>query len=126
MIKWVFVLILGVAVILIGSAGRIPFTEKSLALSEETQQKAAEEYTPILSRSEALSRVKTWISENCANGPKYLLNKNKFDATWMRMPRTNDHHLRGYNEWTINDQASGAMWRFYEETGEVITAKGDC
>ena len=126
MIKWVLVLVIGVAVILIGSAGRIPFTEKSLALSETTQQKAAEDHTPALSRSQALSRVKTWISENCASGPKYLLNKSQFDATWMRMPRTDDHHVRGYNEWTINDQVSGAMWRFYEDTGDIVTAQGDC
>ena len=63
MIKWVLVLVIGVAVILIGSAGRIPFTENSLALSETTQKKAAEEHIPALSRSQPLSRVKTWIWE---------------------------------------------------------------
>jgi|TARA_B100001013_G_C24345653_1_gene338289 hypothetical protein len=126
LVKWVIVLVVGVAVILIGSAGRIPFTDISLALSEETRLKAAEEHTPTLSRSEALSRVKTYLSEECANGPGYLLNKHRFDATWMRMPRTDDHHVRGMNEWTINDQSSGAMWRFYEDTGEIVTVLGNC
>jgi hypothetical protein len=97
LVKWIIVLVVGIAVILIGSAGRIPFTDISLALSEE-----------------------------CANGSEYLLNKHRFDATWMRMPRTDDHHVRGMNEWTINDQSSGAMWRFYEDTGEIITVLGHC
>ncbi|SVB28668.1 uncharacterized protein METZ01_LOCUS181522, partial [marine metagenome] len=107
MLKWVIVLVLGVVVILVGSAGRIPFTDKSLALSKETRLKAAEEHTPSLSRSEALSRVKTYLVEDCVNGSDYLLNKHRFDATWMRLPRTDDHHVRGMNEWTINDQSSG-------------------
>lgn len=126
MLKWVIVLVLGVAVILVGSAGRIPFTDKSLALSKETRLKAEAEHTPSLSRSEALSRVKTYLVEDCVNGPDYLLNKHRFDATWMRLPRTDDHHVRGMNEWTINDQSSGAMWRFYEDTGEIVTVLGDC
>ena len=42
------------------------------------------------------------------------------------MPRTDDHHVRGVNEWTINDQSSGAMWRFYEDTGEIVTVLGNC
>jgi hypothetical protein len=39
LVKWIIVLVVGIAVILIGSAGRIPFTDISLALSEETRLK---------------------------------------------------------------------------------------
>ena len=34
-----FIIVLGVIVILVGSAGRIPFTDISLALSEKTRLK---------------------------------------------------------------------------------------
>jgi hypothetical protein len=44
----------------------------------------------------------------------------------MRVPRTHYHHMQGYNEWTINDEVSEDTGRFYEDTEEIITAKGDC
>ena len=126
MLKWFIVGAIAVAIILVGSYGRIPFTEISLATSAETQATAVAENTPRKPRSEALFQVRKFLEEECSNGDMYLKNAHRFEAVWMRMPWTNDHHYREGHEWTVTDQLSGAFWRYYEETGEIVSVKADC
>ncbi|MAP36055.1 MAG: hypothetical protein CL698_00125 [Chloroflexi bacterium] len=126
MLKWFIVGAIAVAIILVGSYGRIPFTEISLATSAETQATAVAENTPRKPRSEALFQVRKFLEEECSNGDMYLKNAHRFEAVWMRMPWTNDHHYREGHEWTVTDQLSGAFWRYYEDTGEIVSVKADC
>ena len=126
MLKWFIVGAIAVAIILVGSYGRIPFTEISLATSAETQATAVAENTPRKPRSEALFQVRKFLEEECANGDMYLKNAHRFEAVWMRRPWTNDHHYREGHEWTVTDQLSGAFWRYYEDTGEIVSVKADC
>ena len=126
MLKWFIVGAIAVAIILVGSYGRIPFTEISLVTSAETQATAVAENTPRKPRSEALFQVRKFLEEECSNGDMYLKNAHRFEAVWMRMPWTNDHHYREGHEWTVTDQLSGAFWRYYEDTGEIVSVKADC
>tara|TARA_B100001013_G_scaffold168050_1_gene100741 strand:+ start:611 stop:991 length:381 start_codon:yes stop_codon:yes gene_type:complete len=126
LLKWFIVGAIAVAIILVGSYGRIPFTEISLATSAETQATAVAENTPRKPRSEALFQVRKFLEEECSNGDMYLKNAHRFEAVWMRMPWTNDHHYREGHEWTVTDQLSGAFWRYYEDTGEIVSVKADC
>ena len=126
MLKWFIVGAIAVAIILVGSYGRIPFTEIRLATSAETQATAVAENTPRKPRSEALFQVRKFLEEECSNGDMYLKNAHRFEAVWMRMPWTNDHHYREGHEWTVTDQLSGAFWRYYEDTGEIVSVKADC
>ena len=126
MLKWFIVGAIAVAIILVGSYGRISFTEISLATSAETQATAVAENTPRKPRSEALFQVRKFLEEECSNGDMYLKNAHRFEAVWMRMPWTNDHHYREGHEWTVTDQLSGAFWRYYEDTGEIVSVKADC
>jgi len=126
LLKWFIIGAVAVAVILVGSYGRIPFTEKSLATSPETQATAVARNTPRQPRSEALFQVKKFLQEECTNGQMYLENAHRFEAVWMRRPWTNDHHYREGHEWTVTDQLSGAFWRYYEDTGEIVSVKADC
>ena len=126
MLKWFIVGAIAVAVVLIGSYGRIPFTKLSLATSEETQAEAIAANTPRKPRSEALFQVRKFLEEECVNGEMYLKNAHRFEAVWMRMPWTHDHHYREGHEWTVTDQASGAFWRYYEDTGKIVSVKADC
>ena len=68
MLKWFIVGAIAVAIILVGSYGRIPFTEISLATSAKTQATAVAENTPRKPRSEALFQVRKFLEEECSNG----------------------------------------------------------
>ena len=70
--KWIIVLGIAVALVLIASVGRIPFTERKLATSEETRAAAAVANTPKYTRSQAISMVEEHIRENCRSADKYL------------------------------------------------------
>ena len=126
MLKWFVIGAIAVGIILVGSYGKIPFPEKSLATSAETQATATARNTPRQPRSEALFQVRKFLKEECANGELYLANSHRFEAVWMRRPWTNDHHYRQGHEWTVTDQSSGAFWRYYEDTGEIVSVKADC
>ena len=117
MLKWFIVGAIAVAVVLIGSYGRIPFTKLSLATSEETQAEAIAANTPRKPRSEALFQVRKFLEEECVNGEMYLKNAHRFEAVWMRMPWTNDHHYREGHEWTSRIKLpvpSGGIMRILE------------
>ncbi len=124
--KWIIVIGIGIAIVVIASTGRIPGTERQLALSEDTRTAAAIAHTPTYTRIEAIGFVERHIRENCAAADKYLPNIAGFEATWMRNPRTDDHHERRDREWTVTDPATSAMWRLYEDDLEVIDVLGDC
>ena len=66
------------------------------------------------------------IRKNCRDADKYLPNSSRFEVKWMRQPHTNDHHERRMREWTVTDPITGAYWRLYEDTGEVVTVIGVC
>ena len=124
--KWVYVLGVAVIIVLIGSVGRIPFSERKLATSEETRAAAAADQTPKYTRVQAISLVEKHIHENCNSADKYLPHVSQMEAIWVRETWTNDHHERGDREWTVSDPLTGAFWRMYEDTGAIITVFGDC
>ena len=126
MTKWIIVLGIAVVLVLIASVGRIPFTERKLATSEETRAAAAAENTPKYTRSQAISLVAEHIRENCTSADKYLPNVTRMEASWLRVTWTDDYYERGDREWTVADPFTGAFWRLYEDTGEIITVFGDC
>ncbi|MDP6713306.1 MAG: hypothetical protein QF368_01595, partial [SAR202 cluster bacterium] len=126
MTKWIVVFGIAVFIVAIGSVGRIPFTERDLATTEETRTEYASDNTPTYPRAQALAMVKDHVRENCSSGDKYLLNESRFEANWTRITRTNDHHIRMNREWTVTDPATGAYWRLYEDTLEIVNVIGDC
>lgn len=124
--KWVIVIGIGIAIVVIASAGRIPGTGKQLAVSDETRTAAAIAHTPKYERQEVIARVSDYIRENCSVADKYLVNLDKFEATWMRQPRVNDHNFRNLREWTVREPISGAFWRMYEDSDEIVEILSDC
>ena len=123
---WKYVLVFGVAIaiLVIASVGRIPGTERQLATSEETRAAAAQSNIPKYTRQQAISMVADHIRESCATPDAYLSHLDKFTATWLREPRTNDFYERGMREWTVNDPLTGAFWRLYEDSGEIRSVIG--
>ena len=126
MIKWIVVLGVAIIVVVIGSVGRIPFTEQKLATTEETRAKFAEDNTPTYTRLQAISFIEDYLRESCESGEKYLLNVGSFEARWTRAPWADDYHVRDDREWTVSDPLTGAFWRLYENTLNIITVRGDC
>lgn len=124
--KWAIVIGIGIAIVVIASTGRIPGTGRQLAVSDETRTAAALAHIPKYERQEAISRVGDYIQQNCQVADKYLRNIESFEATWMRQPRVNDHNERGFREWTVRDPITGAFWRLYEDTDEIIDILSDC
>ena len=126
MTKWIVVLGGAVVLVLIASVGRIPFTERKLATSEETRAAAAADNTPKYTRSQAISLVAEHIRENCRSADKYLPHLTQMEASWLRVTWTDDYYERGDREWTVADPLTGAFWRLYEDTDAIITVFGDC
>ena len=85
--KWVIVIGIGIAIVVIASSGRIPGTGRQLAVSDETRTAAALAHIPKYERQEVLARVSDYIRDNCQVADKYLTNRDRFEATWMRQPR---------------------------------------
>jgi len=124
--KWLVVIGFAVLLVLIGSTGRIPFTQLKLATSEETRARVEAENTPTYTRQQAISFVEQHIRDNCVSADKYLPNVARMEAKWIRRPWADDHHKREDHEWTVTDPLTGAFWRFYEDTGVIIAVRGDC
>lgn len=124
--KWLILIGVGIAIVIIASTGRIPGTGRQLAVSDETRTQAAIDHTPKYTRQEAIDIVADHVRETCAAADRYLTNLAKFEARWMRQPRTDDHHERGYREWTVTDPLTGAYWRMYEDNLEIVDVIGDC
>ena len=59
--KWLIVLGVAVLIVLIGSVGRIPFSERQLATSEETRAAAKADQAPRYTRAQAISMVEKHI-----------------------------------------------------------------
>ncbi len=126
MIKWIVVLGVAVGLVLIASVGRVPFTERKLATSDETRAAAAADNTPKYTRSQAISLVADDIRENCRDADKYLPHVPRMEASWLRITWTDDYYERGDREWTVTDPLTGAFWRLYEDTGAIISVFADC
>ena len=124
--KWIILIGIGAAMVIIASAGRIPGTGRQLAVSDETRTAAAVEHTPKYTRQRAIEIVAEHIRESCAASDEYIADLDSFEARWMRQPRTDDHHERGTREWTVSDPLSGAYWRMYEDNLEEVDVIGDC
>ena len=124
MLKYIIVFGVAIVILVIASVGRIPGTERQLATSEETRAAATLANTPTYTRQQAISMVSSHIRESCETPDKYLSHVDKFTATWLRQPRTNDFYERGMREWTVNDPLTGAFWRLYEDTGEIRSIVG--
>ena len=124
MLKYIVVFGIAIAVLIVASVGRIPGTERQLATSDETRAAAQLANTPTYTRQQAISMVGDHIRENCEDADKYLASYDKFSATWLRQPRTNDHYEREMREWTITDPVTGAFWRLYEDTGQIRSIIG--
>ena len=124
MLKYIIVFGIAIAILLIASVGRIPFTERQLATSEETRTAAAIANTPMHERQEAIAMVADFIRDSCGDPDRYLDNVDRFDANWLLHPRTDDYYERGQREWTVTDPYTGAFWRLYEDTGEIRSVVG--
>ncbi|MXY21000.1 MAG: hypothetical protein F4Y49_06655 [Dehalococcoidia bacterium] len=124
MLKYVIVFGAAIAILVIASVGRIPGTERQLATSEETRAAATLANTPTYTRHQAISMVADYIRESCATPDEYLSHLDRFTATWLRQPRTNDFYERDMREWTVSDPLTGAFWRLYEDSGEVRSIIG--
>ena len=124
--RWLIVIGIGVAIVVIASTGRIPGTGKQSALSDDTRTAAAIAHTPKYERQQAIAMVADHIRENCAAADKYLPNLGGLEARWMRQPRTDDHHERGFREWEVTDPITGDYWRLYEDNDEIVDSRNDC
>ena len=126
MLKYIVVFGIAMAIFLVFATGDIPFMERNYATSEETRAAAQAANVPKYSRQQAIALVEEDISANCPAANEYLPHVSNFEATWMRQPRTDDHHERGYREWTVTDPLTGAYWRLYEDNNEVVAVIGNC
>ncbi|HBJ30274.1 MAG TPA: hypothetical protein DDY93_02775 [Dehalococcoidia bacterium] len=126
MIKWLVVFGIAFIIVLVGSVGRVPFSERKLATSEETRAKFAEENTPTYTRQQVVSFIEDYLRTSCESGEKYLRNIDSFEAKWTRSPRNDDHHKRDVREWTVSDPITSSFWRLYENTMEIVTVRADC
>ena len=125
MLNWGLMLVLAPAVILIGASANIPFFERTnYATTSETREAFRVSNTPDLSRSEAISSVKKFISDSCTNGDAYLSEFPPFEATWKRQPGGNDFHQRLIHEWTVKDPLTNNFWRLYEDSGFIVSKFG--
>ena len=125
-VKWAIAIGIVLVAIVIASQGRIPGTGRQLAVSDETRTAAAIAHTPKYERKEVIARVSDYIRDNCPVADKYLVNLDKFEATWMRQPRVNDHNFRGFREWTVREPITGAFWRLYEDNDEIVEIQSEC
>ena len=126
MTKWIVVFGIAIIVVAIGSVGRIPFTDKQLATTEETRNQFAIDNAPTYTRQQAISIVGEFLKTDCQSGAKYLSNIDVFEASWIREPWTDDHNERSGREWSVTDPMTGGFWRMYEDTLEIMTIRGNC
>ena len=124
MLKYIVVFGIAMAIFLVFATDDIPFMERNYATSEETRAAAQAANIPKYTRQQATTFVEEDIRANCAVADEYLPHLNSFEVTWMRQPRTDDRHERGYREWTVTDPLTGAYWRLYEDNNEVAPVIG--
>lgn len=123
---WVLFIGAAIFLVLVGSGVRVPGLERQIAVSKETRDAAATANAPTLSRAEAIGRVREYLRTECSNGAEYLEGNPQFTAVFLSNPRTDDHHVRGQREWQVIHTPTDDFWRLYENTGEIITVKGEC
>lgn len=123
-----YIVVIGVAVflVIIGSTGKIPWVDRSIAVSEETRRSSAEEAAPQYTRLEAIALVEDYLRSDCEFSERYLPNLSRFEATYIYHPFTNDHYQREDREWTVADPISGGIWRLSETTPLIRMIRGDC
>ncbi len=123
-----YIVVIGVAVLLvvIGSAGKIPWVERTIAVSQETREASATATAPAYTRLEAIARVEEYLRTDCEFRDRYLPNLSRFEATFINHPFTSDFYQREDNEWTVVDPISGGIWRIPESTGAIRMIRGSC
>ncbi len=126
MVKYIVVIGVAVLLVVIGSAGKIPWVERTIAVSQETRESTAADTAPDLTRPEAISLVADFLRADCELRDRYLPNLSRFEATFLSHPFTSDHYQREDKEWTIVDPMSGGIWRLAETTGEIRMIRGSC
>ena len=126
MIKYIVVIGVAVALVVIGSLGKIPWVERSIAVSQETRESSAAATAPEYTRLEAIALVEEYLRTDCEFRDRYLPNLSRFEATFIYHPFTSDHYLRENREWTVVDPISGGIWRLPESTGAIRMIRGTC
>ena len=123
-----YIVVMGVAVLLVvlGSMGKIPWVDRSIAVSQEARDSSAADTAPQYTRSEAIALVKEHLQTACESRDRYLPNLSRFEATFIYHPFTNDHYQREDREWTVVDPISGGIWRLSETTGAIRMTRGSC
>ena len=123
-----YIVVIGVAVILvaIGSSGKIPWVDRTIAVSEETRESSVADTAPEYTRLEAIALVEKYLRTDCEFQDRYLANLSLFEATFIYHPFTSDHYEREDKEWTVVDPMSGGIWRLSETTGEIRMIRGNC
>ena len=123
-----YIVVIGVAVILvvIGSAGKIPGVDRSIAVSQETREAAELERAPAFSRTQAIALVEEYLRTDCELSDKYLPNLSRFEATFINHPWSDDHYKREDKEWTVVDPMTGGIWRLSEGTRVIRMIRGRC
>ncbi len=127
--RWVIVIGIGVAIVLIATMGRIPGTGKQSAISDEGRTAAALRHTPKYDHKHAVSMVVDDIRQNCAEWADFYLgdlDETTFAATWMHHPRSDDYYERRLDEWTVTHEESRHFWRMYEDNDEIVGVIGHC
>ncbi|MCI0790824.1 MAG: hypothetical protein J4O02_03560 [Chloroflexi bacterium] len=126
MMKYIVVIGVAVALVAIGSSGKIPWVDRSIAVSQETRQFSAAATAPEYTRLEAISLVEEYLRTDCQLRDRYLPNLSRFEATFIYHPFTSDHYEREDREWTVVDPISGGIWRLSETTGVIRMIRGSC
>ena len=126
MTKYIVVISVAVLLVVIGSSGKIPWVDRSIAVSEETRAAAELERAPAFSRVQAIGLVEEYIRSDCESASRYLPNLSRFEATFIDHPWSNDHYEREDKEWTVVDPISGGIWRLSEASGTIRTIRGSC
>ena len=127
--KWVIVIGIGVALVLIATMGRIPGTGIQSPLSDDTRTAAALRHTPKYDHKQAISLVVDDIQQNCPEwADSYLQDMDEFTfaATWIHHPRSDDYYERRKDEWTVTHEETRHFWRLYEDNDEIIGVVGRC
>ncbi len=78
MLKYIVVIGVAVVLVVIGSAGKIPWVERTIAVSEETRESSAAATAPEYTRLEAISLVEEYLRTECDSSDRYLPNLSHF------------------------------------------------
>ena len=126
MLKYIVVIGVAVFLVVIGSAGKIPWVERSIAVSQETRESSAADTAPEYTRLEVIALVEAYLRADCEFQDRYLPNLSRFEATFIYHPFTSDHYQREDREWTVVDPMRGGIWRLPETTGAIRMIRGSC